>query len=96
MKARSDAMQPCLLCLIMLNTLHNSGQSLSFFFQRFFCCIGNIINGKNERVEGAGNLIPCPECGRKFAEGRLETHRRICNKVIRIFCQTYNSCDREF
>lgn len=36
----------------------------------------------DEDAQDAGPLVPCPDCGRSFAENRLEKHMKICKKVF--------------
>ena len=44
--------------------------------------LGDYIKSDLPLDEGSGgseaNLVPCSNCGRKFAEERVETHKKIC------------------
>jgi len=43
---------------------------------------GGIPDGMLDELDDGGPLVPCPDCGRKFKEDRLDRHIKICQKVF--------------
>ena len=42
--------------------------------------VGN--DDQPEEYGKVGRLVPCHDCGRKFAEDRIDKHRKNCQKVF--------------
>lgn len=52
---------------------------------------GGIPDGMLDELDDGVPLVPCPDCGRKFKEDRLDKHLKICQKVFATKRKQFNS-----
>jgi len=52
---------------------------------------GGIPDGMLDELDDGIPLVPCPDCGRKFKEDRLDKHIKICQKVFATKRKQFNS-----